>query len=338
MSKNASVRRAPRMADVAAMAGVSGMTVSRVLRDPTCVTPETLQRIEQAIEATGYVANRVAGSLASRRTNIVGLIVPSLRNSLFVETIQGVSDVLGTSHPLMIADSGYSLAGEEAAIRAFLGQRVCAVVLHNTTHTDRSRVMLREAGIPCVETGNLTRQPIDMVASFSNRKAARAMTAYLIARGHRRIGFASLPTDDNDRAEERRAGYQAALSRARMPVDPALTIEVAAGLAGGAEALTYFLSLTPAVDAVFLSGDVLATGAVLEAKRRRIAIPKRLAIVGTDDSDLQERISPAVTTLRFPRYDIGRRAASMLLTRLDGRPVDPASVDLGFEIVERATA
>jgi LacI family transcriptional regulator, gluconate utilization system Gnt-I transcriptional repressor len=338
LATDPTIRHAPRMSDVAVMAGVSAMTVSRVLRDPACVTPETLRRVEDAMAATGYVPNRVAGSLASRRTNIVGLIVPSLRNSLFAETIQGVSDALGSGHPLMIADSGYSLAGEETAVRAFLGQRVCGIVLHNTTHTPRGRLMLQEAAIPCVETGNLSPQPIDMSVSFSNSKAARAMTEYLLKRGHRRVGFVSLPTEDNDRAAERKAGYLAALARAGLTADPALAIEVGPGLEGGARALDYFLGLIPSVNALFLSGDVLATGAVLEAARRGIAIPRRMAIVGTDDNEFQQRIAPAITTLRFPRYEIGRRAAKMLLDRLAGRTDGPTTVDMGFEIVERESA
>jgi LacI family gluconate utilization system Gnt-I transcriptional repressor len=330
--------RGARMTDIAAMAGVSAMTVSRVLRDPGCVAPQTLRRIEAAIDATGYVANRVAGSLASRRTNIVGLIVPSLRNSLFAETIKGVSDILGSEHPLMIADSGYSLKGEEVAIRAFLEQRICAIVLHNTKHAPRSRAMLREAGIPCIETGNLVRQPIDMTTGFSNHDASCAMTEYLLGRGYRRIGFVSLPTKDNDRAAERKAGYLSALARARISADPAMILESQPGLQSGGRALVRLIEAAPDIEAVFLSGDVLATGALLEANRRGWKVPKRIAIAGSDDNELQECVSPPLTTLRFPRYEIGRRAAGMLLDRLAGRSSGPAIVDLGFEIIERASA
>ncbi|WP_158921543.1 LacI family DNA-binding transcriptional regulator [Acidisphaera sp. S103] len=331
-------RRGTRMADIAAMAGVSSMTVSRVLRDRSCVMPATLSRIEAAIDATGYVPNRVAGSLASRRTDIVGLIVPSLRNSLFAETIKGVSDILGPMHPLMIADSGYSLKGEEIAIRAFLGQRVCGIILHNTKHSPRGRAMLLEAGIPCIETGNLAQQPIDMAVGFSNRDAASAMTMYLLGRGYRHIGFVCLPTKDNDRAAERKAGYLNALSHASLLADPRIVIESPPGLKSGGQALSYLVEVVPEIDAVFFSGDVLATGALLEANRRGWIVPDRIAIAGSDDSELQESVSPPLTTLRFPRYEIGRRAADMLLNRLSGRSSGRAIVDLGFEIIRRASA
>lgn len=330
--------RTVRMSDIAAIAGVSPMTVSRALRDPRVVTPETLRKIEAAVAKTGYVPNRIAGSLASRRTNVVGLIVPSLRNALFVETIQGVSDILGPTHPLMIADSSYSLKGEETAIRAFLEQRVCGIVLHNTTHTSASRLALRQAGIPCVETGNLIKQPIDMAVGFSNHEASRAMTEYLIKRGYRRIGFVSLPIKDNDRAAERKAGYISALRKARLKIDPALILESVPGLNGGGESLVRLMERVPDIDSVFLSGDVLATGALLEANARGWKVPQKIAIVGSDDNELQMKVSPPLTTLRFPRYEIGRRAATMLLDRIAARSSGAAVVDLGFEIIERASA
>src|SRR5687768_5886485 len=167
-------RREARMEDVAKLAGVSAMTVSRALRNPAIVTPDTFNRIKKAIETTGYLPNRVAGSLSSRRTNVIGLIVPSLRNAVFVETIQGVADMLGHQFDLMIAHSGYTLKGEEAAVLAFFSQRVCGIILHNTKHTPRVLRLVREAALPCVETGNLgSSAPIEMAVGFSNRDAAR---------------------------------------------------------------------------------------------------------------------------------------------------------------------
>ena len=325
-----------RMSDVAKIAGVSAMTVSRAIHDPKSVTLETMNKIQQAIAASGYVPNRIARSLASQHTNIVGLVVPSLRNSLFAETIQGVADILGSSFDLLIADSGYSLKGEEAAVLAFLSQRVCGIVMHNTKHTQRTRRMVQNAGIPSVETGNLLPQPIDMSVGFSNHDAACAMTEYLIGKGYRRIGFVSLILRDNDRASERRRGYLTALSRHRIKAVDARMLEVPPGLRSGGMALVQLVE-GPGVDAVFLTGDVLATGALLEANRRGWAVPGRVAIAGSDDSELQECVNPPLTTLRFPRYEIGRRAAGMLLDRLQGRSQGAASLDLGYEIIERGS-
>jgi LacI family gluconate utilization system Gnt-I transcriptional repressor len=330
-------RREARMEDVAKLAGVSAMTVSRALRNPAIVTPDTLERIEQAIETTGYLPNRIAGSLSSRRTNVIGLIVPSLRNAVFVETIQGVADVLSPQFDLMIAHSGYSLKGEEAAVLAFLSQRVCGIILHNTKHTPRVRRLIREAAVPCVETGNLGSAPIEMAVGFSNRKAACAMTEHLIGQGYRRIGFVSLPLKENDRAFERRAGYVEALEGHHIKVDPLLMLEARPGLVSGGEALVNLVEGRRKVDAVFLTGDVLATGALLEANRRGWKVPDHVAIAGSDDDELQENVSPPLTSIRFPRYEIGRRAASMVMDRVAGRSSGSAILDLGFEIIQRGS-
>ncbi len=328
-------RRGARMADVAELAGVSAMTVSRALRNPRIVTPETLRRIEEAIRTVGYLPNRMAGNLSSSRSNIVGLVVPSLRNSLFAETIQGVADILRPDYDLLVANSGYTLKGEEAAVAAFLSQRVCGLVLHNVRHTPRTRQMIKVAGVPCVETGNLTSTPIDTCVGFSNIEAARAMTRRLIARGYRRIGFVSLPLKENDRAAERRAGFEAAMAEAGLEVNPDVVLEAPPGLAGGGNALRTIRERAPETEAVFLTGDVLATGAILAASRWGIDVPGEIAIVGSDDNELQEHVTPSLTSLRFPRYEIGRSAANILIDRVTGRSEGSAVVDLGFRIIER---
>jgi LacI family gluconate utilization system Gnt-I transcriptional repressor len=326
------------MLDVAQIADVSAMTVSRALRNPKVVSSETLKRIQQAVEKVGYLPNRVAGSLSSKQSNIVGLIVPSLRNSLFVETIQGVADTLSHEYYLMIADSGYTLKGEEAAIVAFLSQKVCGIILHNTKHTPRTRKLIEEMGIPCVETGNLVKNPIDMSVGFSNHEAGFAMTEYLIRKGYKRIGFVCLPLKDNDRASERRRGYMDALIARGRAVDESIMLEAPPGLRSGGEALVTLVQKRRDVDAVFLTGDVLATGAVLEASRRGWKVPEYIAIAGSDDNELQENVLPPLTTIRFPRYEIGRSAAKLLLDRAQRRSTGPAVLDLSFQIMRRGSA
>jgi LacI family gluconate utilization system Gnt-I transcriptional repressor len=328
--------QAIRMMDVARHAGVSSMTVSRALRDPDKVSEESRRRVHAAISEIGYLPNRLAGSLASNRSNVVGLILPSIQNSLFANTIQGISDVLRSSgFHLMIGDSGYSLAEEEALISMLLAQRVSGLVLHNTRHTPRARWLIREGRIPTVETGNLAHQPLDMSVSYSNYAAAKAMTLHLVWRGYRTIGLVSLFTKENDRARQRRRGHFAALEESGLTPDPALALEVAPGLATGAQALVQLVENHPKLDAVFFAGDVLAMGAILECQRRGWAVPSRIAVASFDDLDLLQHIVPAVTTIRIPRYEIGRRSAEVLLDRINGKANERLCVDLGFEIIQR---
>ena len=328
--------QAIRMRDVARRADVSPMTVSRVLRDPEKVSEETRNRVLETIREIGYVPNKLAGSLASSKSDVIGLVVPSIRNSLFADTIQGTADVLrGAGFQLMIADSGQSLADEEALVSAFVAQRVSGIILHNTRHTDGTRELVRRAGIPVVETGDLAPEPLDMTVSYSNYAAARDMTLSLARRGYRRIGFVSLHTKENDRARERRRGYVAAMKSLGRAQDPALMVQVASGLAAGAQALVHLVQSAPGLDVIFFAGDVLAIGALLECQRRSWSVPSRIAIASFDDLDLLQHTVPTVTSLRLPRREIGRYSAEVLLDRIRGSSTRSVSLDLGFEIIER---
>jgi LacI family gluconate utilization system Gnt-I transcriptional repressor len=327
---------AVKMSDIARHAGVSPMTVSRALRDPATVSEKMRRKVEAAVREFGYLPNRIAGSLSSSRSNVVGLIVPSIRNSLYAGMIQAISDMLRANGlHLMIANSGHRLEDEEALVSALLAQRVCGLVLHNTMHSRRVRDLVRKTGVPAIETGNLPADPLDMAVSYSNFEAARAMTLHLARLGYRKIGFVTLPLRDNDRSEERRRGYFAALQELGLPADPSLVLEAAGGFSEGADAVVRLVQAHPDLDAGFFAGDVLAVGALFECQRRGWAVPGRVAIASFDDLDLLRHAVPAVTTLRIPRQEIGRRSAELLVNRLHGAPAERVRIDVGFEIVQR---
>jgi LacI family transcriptional regulator, gluconate utilization system Gnt-I transcriptional repressor len=328
-----------RMRDVAHKAGVSVMTVSRALNDPEKVSKEMRRRVRAVVDEIGYVPNRLAQSLSSNRSNVIGLIVPSIRNSLFAETIKGISDVLSVNgHHLMIADSGPGLHEEEEAITAFVQQRVAGLVLHNTSHTAAAIEMIGKAKIPLVENGNLTTTPLDSVVSYSNYEASRAMTLHLARMGHKQIAFVSLVRRENDRARERLRGYLAALGELGRKQNDSLILERPSGFSAGSEAVVHLVENTPQVDAIFFAGDVLAVGAALECQRRGWAVPGRIALASFDDLDMLRHINPPLTTLRLPRYEIGKRSAECLLDRISGRVSDRVTLDLKFEIIQRESA
>jgi LacI family gluconate utilization system Gnt-I transcriptional repressor len=338
MSPDNSRKNAARMRDVARVAQVSAMTVSRALRDPSKVSHEVRKRIHDAVNKVGYVPNKVAGSLSSNRSKVIGLVVPSIENSLFASTIQGISDVLRRhDHQLMIATSGYSPEEEEATIRTFLEQRVAGLILHDTTHTPAAITMIRRSGVPVVENGTLTPEPLDMVVSYSNHDASKAMTQHLARLGYQRIAFVSLPAARNQRSRDRQNGYKAALEELGHIFDPRLMLEMPPGLASGAEALLRLIEGGGNPDAIFFAGDVLAVGAVLECARRGWAIPGKVAIAAFDNFDLLGHLVPPVTTLRLPRLEIGRRSAEVLLDRILGRSSAAVAVDLRFEITHRGS-
>ncbi len=330
-----------RMRDVAERAGVSTMTVSRALSEPAKVSQEMRERVIRAVEEVGYLPNLLARSLSSSRSTTVGLIVPSIDNSIYTQTLKGLSVVLRSrGFQLMIAESGYDPSEEEDLVAAFLTQRVSGLVLHNIEHTDRARALIRQAGVPVVENGNLPPEPLDMAVSYSNREAAKAMTLHLGRLGYRKIAFASLFAHNNDRSRDRIEGYRAALTELGQTPDPRLIVETSRGLASGAEAVVRVVQAVPEVDAFFCAGDVLAVGALFECQKRGWVVPRRIAIASFDDVDLLRHVSPAVTTLRLPRYGIGERTAQMLLGRIldDAEYLRGSVVDLKFEIIQRESA
>jgi len=337
MGKRGAIQ-ATSMKDVARLAGVSTMTVSRAMRAPDSVSAQVLERVREAITSSGYVPNRIAGNLSSNRSTLVALVVPSLRNALYAETIKGISEVLTRNGlHLMISDSEQSADEEEQLVAEYIALRVCGVILHNTRHTARTIAMLRDSGIPCVETGNLTPDPIDMVVSYSNHEAGKAMADHLLELGYKRFAFASLSVTGNERLSQRRAGFLSQLKRAGAAIAPDLVLEVGPGLKSGAQALTQITETAPLVEAIFFSGDVLAAGAIFECQRRGIAVPGRIAIAASDDNELMQNMVPPITTVAFPRYEIGVRSATMIVARTKGVVLPTPIVDIGFKIIPRGT-
>ncbi len=327
------------MEDVARRAHVSAITVSRFLRSPELVSEATRRRVARVIAAMGYVPNRVAGSLASNRSNVVAAVIPSVSHAALESMVQGLTDTAGRHGLNMIlATSGDSLVGEEKAIEALLQHRPGGLCLHNTAHTARAEALIKRAGIPVVETGDLLRRPIDGAVSFSNFEATKAMTLRLAEKGYRTIAYAGRPRASSDRARQREKGYVAALKQLALRRDPDLMLRIPGWMDAAARAFGALLERRHDIDAVFCAAGFIAIGALLECQRRGWAVPGRVAIAGFDDNELVAGTNPPLTTVRIPRYEIGRRAAELLVGRLKGQFSAPQYVDLGFEIVERASA
>jgi LacI family gluconate utilization system Gnt-I transcriptional repressor len=176
-----------------------------------------------------------------------------------------------------------------------------------------------------------------MAVGYSSSAAAAAMVRRLLGRGYRRIGYLHSTIGDNDRLRDRLAGAREALAGADA-YDPGLVVETRLDLRAGAAALRELVLRRPDVEAVFCASDVIAVGAVLECARQGWAVPGRLAIAGFDDLPIAAELDPPLTTIRVPRRAMGRLAAQLLLRRLAGETVEASVVDLGFELVARASA
>jgi LacI family gluconate utilization system Gnt-I transcriptional repressor len=324
------------LADVAKLAGVSAITASRALNTPDQVSADALQRVRDAVERTGYVPNMLAGGLASTRSRLVAAVVPTIAGPVFLETIQALTEALAESgYQLMLGQSGYANSREDALLDAIIGRRPDGIVLTGIMHSAEGRRRLLAAGIPVVETWDLTPTPIDMLVGFSHEKVGVAVAEYLHGRGRRRL---AIVTADDPRAGLRREGFVQAAGRVGADEVPTCVVPAPSTLGHGRAGLADLLARQPDVDAVFCSSDVLALGAITEAQARGIPVPGRVAVFGFGDFAFAADTHPALTTVRIDGTAIGRQAARFIIDRAEGRPVAAPVVDIGFAIVQRASA
>lgn len=341
MTRNANKSRASgrtTLAAVAAHAGVSTMTVSRALNLPERVSDEVRLRVEKAVAALGYVPNRAARALASRQSNVIVVLVPSLSNFVFNAVIDGIQQVVdAANYQLLIGNTRYSDAEEEKLLSIYLQSDPMGILLSGLTHSPRVEQLLASSGVPVVSMMDLSSDPGKLSVGFSQHEAGRTMTRYLIDKGHKRIGFIGAQLDE--RTLSRAAGYRSAMLDAGL-ADPRLELMVpdASSIALGAELLGRMLAQAPDCDAIFCCNDDLAHGAIYQCQRRGIAVPEQLAICGFNDLPASAWMIPSVTTISTPRYRVGFEAATLLRNVIEGRVPQVRQVDLGFTLMPRESA
>jgi LacI family gluconate utilization system Gnt-I transcriptional repressor len=328
------------LGDVARMAGVAPITASRALNTPDQVSPETLERVREAVARSGYVPNRMAGGLASARSRLVAAVVPTIAGPVFMEMVQSLTAALADAgYQLMLGQSGYAESREDALLDAIIGRRPDGIVLTGIMHSAEGRRRLLASGIPVVETWDLTPTPIDMLVGFSHAAAAAAVVRHLHGRGRRRLALLS---GDDERAQRRNRGFIDEALRLGLVASaggvPTHLVPAPTTLGSGRRGLMALLEAAPATDAVFCSSDLLALGVLTEAAACGIAVPDRLAVVGFGDLAFAGDTHPALSTVRVDGTAIGERAARFIVDRAESRPVDEKVVDLGFRVVERASS
>src|SRR6185436_10400897 len=244
------------LADVAMLAGVSPITVSRVVNRPELVTAETLEHVQQVIDRTGYVPNMLAGGLASRRSRLVAAIVPSITNAIFVDSVQAFTDRLWEAgYQVLLGLSGYPATREDALLAAVLSRRPDAIYLTGINHSPEARQRLINARIPVVETWDMTPTPIDMLVGFSHEQIGEAVARHLLAKGYRSFG---LLWADDARALARRRGFLAEVEAHGCEQVEVVTVPAPSTLTLGRQGLARLLEQGARPTAVFCSSDLLA--------------------------------------------------------------------------------
>jgi len=347
----------PTIADVAARAGVGAITVSRALRDPHLVSEPLRRNIELAVRELNYIPSFSARALARHRSDVVGVLIPSLSQVVFTDVLRGIYDgVDGTSLQVQLANTRYDVLAEERLIETFLRQKPAAMIVSGVDQTPRARGVLELAGCPAIQIMDLTTDPIDEVIGFSHVAAGRLMTEHLVDQGYRRIAF--LRGWTSKRANGRYLGYREALSAAgleepiaangaydnpdahvadhlQQPVG--LPMRELASAAIGRELLRRALVADPGLDAVFCNNDIIALGVLFECIARGIRVPEDLGIAGFNDHEYMAAAEPSLSSVRTPRYESGFEAAMAVRRKLDGETGGPSVRDLGVQIMARAS-
>jgi LacI family gluconate utilization system Gnt-I transcriptional repressor len=321
--------------DVARLANVAPITASRALNIPGRVSPEVYERVIDAVRRTGYVPNLLAGGLASTRSKLVAAVVPTIAGPVFLQTVQSLTAALAEhGYQLMLGQSGYVESREDALLEAIIGRRPDGIVLTGIMHSAEGRKRLLAAGIPVVETWDLTPTPIDMLVGFSHVDVGREVVAFLHAKGRRRLAVVA---GDDERSKRRHDAFCAAAHALGLPEVPVIVVPAPTTLRSGRSALGELMGRDGGIDAVFCSSDLLALGVMTEAQARGIAVPAQLGLVGFGDLDFAADLHPALTTVRIDGASIGRQAARFIVDRAEGRIVDRPVLDIGFSIVDRAS-
>jgi len=331
--------RRATMSEVATAAGVSTSTVSLFLRRPGAVSAPLSRRVHDAIDRLGYVPNRMAGALASARSRVIGVIVPSMVNSFFAGTVEALEAVVAPQgYQLLLGNSQYDEDREEAIARAFLAWSPAAMVVTGLRHTRATARLLIGADVPVVEVWEMGESPLDMLVGFSHHKAGRTMADHhYISGGRKRVAFIGAMLDRDRRAGARRKGYAAAVSARGAHEEMVLELPGRASTEAGAAAIVEVRRRWPEVDAVCCSNDTLALGVLFECSRRGWRVPGVIAVSGFGDLEFAAQTNPALTTIRPPREEIGRVAGEILLARFAGSSPRPLIHDLAFELIARAS-
>ena len=327
-----------RLTEVAKLAGVSPITASRFFRNPEALSLSKRERVDSAVKELGYVPNLAARALASHRTEVIGVVIPSLTNNVFADVLRGIyNSSEGSRYTIQLANTRYSILQEEKVLRLFRAQKPAGLIVTGINQTAESRTILESMNCPVTQIMEIGDSPVDMMVGFSHYDAAFAAISHILEQGYRRIGFLGARMDP--RVQRRFEGYRDAMKAASL-FDPTLvvTTSVPTTVTLGGTLFADLLAQTPDIDAVFCVNDDLALGVLFECQRRQISVPAR-----SGHCRLQR---PGIHRLRGPRAF--QRAHQSLRNgparrqhgdrRDRGPPPAEPVIDLGFQLMVRESS
>lgn len=327
------------ISDIAKLAGVSKGTVSRVINNnPTGMSDETRQRILDIIEQVGYVPNRMAGSIGNARTKMLGLIIPDIQNMFFPQMVRGAEDCASEhGYTLFLCNSDSDVKKEQQYLNAFLEKRVNGILINTCGKPLEERTIksLKQSDIPIVLLDRKSNQFSNNPGVYiNNSEAAFEGVSYLIQNGCEKILFLGGPASTYT-TRERQVGYQRALSEAKIEVSSDLISFGEYTASSGHDRVLSAINNGIDFDAVFACSDMVAVGALSALREKNIDVPGDVSVMGFDNISISSDLSPSLTTMAQPIYEIGYQAAKRLIDCIENKNCDYGNICLQAKLVVR---
>lgn len=302
--------------DIAVLAGVTKMTVSRFLRTPEKVKADTAERIASVIKEVGFEPDSDNPQIISQSIPRIGVLIPSFNNQIFSELLAGIEAVTeAQGYQTLVVTYDYSLQKEEEQIAALLAFNIKALILTDTAHSLRAEKYLHAAKVPVAEVMGIATQPERINIGFDNFRAGYEATQALIEAGRKHIAYFGSMSDLRD--QQRYQGYCDALSAAGLATTH-ISPKKVSSIEIGATMMQEALDSVPNLDAIFCTNDDLAIGVLRACQAANIDIPQRIAIVGFHGLEIGQITTPPLTSIKTPRYEVGKQATELLLQRVQG--------------------
>lgn len=324
----------PTMDDVADRAGVSQMTVSRVMSGKGYISSKVRDQVHAAAAEIGYVQNRLARGLRSEQSSLVAVVLPTLGNSVFTEVLRGITDALtAQSFRPVFGLTEYSEAREYELVRDLLSWRPSGIVLTGLEHSDETRQAIASSGVRVAEIMDIDGEPISMAFGLSQITAGQITARHMLDKGHRRFVYAGSQSGSDLRAGKRLEGFRQAVRDAGGTMMSEIISPLPSSMVEGRQMTAKILSSADRPDAIYYSNDDLAAGGIMHCLAEGLSIPDDIAMAGFNGLPYLDALPIQLTTIKTPRYDIGLQAGQFLATQGEARPsTTPKLVDLGFEL------
>jgi LacI family gluconate utilization system Gnt-I transcriptional repressor len=326
------------LSEIAALANVSAITVSRVIRNKGPISEKTRKRVNDAIARFGYVPNRLAGSLASAASDLIGVVIPSLSNIVFADVLRGINQTASRhGFRTLVTVTDYRQDEEERLVTSLLSWRPVALIVTGLDHMPATRRKLKNTNVAVVEIMDTDGAPVNVSVGFSHREAGTRSAGYLLEQGYRRIGYVGHDLTRDLRARKRYKAFLQTLEQAGISIQAEILTNEGSNVSGGRAATAQILKQRPNIEAIYYSNDDMAIGGYFHCISANIRPREDLALMGFNGLDIGQALPQPLTTILTHRTLVGEMAARLAIDSISGQPVTQKN-DVGFSIITGSTA